>query len=46
MRHVDHFIAGSHAFPRTRLGDIFDPNSGEIQAQVSLGDAAVLEAAA
>jgi malonate-semialdehyde dehydrogenase (acetylating) / methylmalonate-semialdehyde dehydrogenase len=45
MRHVDHFIAGSHAFSSTRLGDIFDPNSGEVQAQVSLGDAAVLQAA-
>ncbi len=45
MRHVNHFISGGAGIPAVRLGDVFDPNSGAVQAQVSLGDAAVLERA-
>ncbi len=44
MRTIDHFIAGGVS-PGGRSGDVFDPNTGAIQARVTLGDAAVLEAA-
>lgn len=41
MRLVEHFIGGQQfAGTSARRGDIFDPNSGEIQAQVSLASAA------
>ena len=45
MRLIDHFIAGGTAGPGSRTGDVFDPNVGSVQAQVALGDAAVLELA-
>ncbi|WP_375401837.1 CoA-acylating methylmalonate-semialdehyde dehydrogenase [uncultured Sphingomonas sp.] len=50
MRIIDHFVAGGGLAPATRpdvgrWGDVFDPNLGEVQARVPLGDAAVLEAA-
>ena len=46
MRLIDHFIAGgTGGLVSTRKGDIFDPNNGGVQAQVVLGDAAVLERA-
>ena len=46
MRFIDHFIAGGTAGLSTaRKGDVFDPNNGGVQAQVVLGDAAVLERA-
>ena len=44
MRQIDHVIAGPSP-ASTRFGDVFDPNSGSVQARVPLGDAAVLEAA-
>jgi malonate-semialdehyde dehydrogenase (acetylating)/methylmalonate-semialdehyde dehydrogenase len=44
MRHIDHFIVGG-AGAATRFGDVLDPNNGGVQAQVALGDAAVLEKA-
>jgi malonate-semialdehyde dehydrogenase (acetylating) / methylmalonate-semialdehyde dehydrogenase len=44
MRAIDHFVSGGN-FPTTRCGDVFDPNSGAVQARVSLGDAAVLNVA-
>jgi len=46
MRVIQHFIDGASitAAP-TRLGDVFDPSLGIVQAQVALGDAAVLEEA-
>lgn len=44
MRQIDHFISGGTA-SATRRGDVFDPNTGQVQAQVALGDAAVLEIA-
>ncbi len=48
MRVIDHLVAGEQtatdaAGPRT--GDVFDPNSGQVQARVMLGDAALLERA-
>ncbi len=45
MRQIDHFIAGTQDFTPTRFGDVMDPNNGGVQAQVALGDGAVLEAA-
>ncbi len=46
MRIIDHFIAG-HAGGGggTRIGDVFDPNTGQVQASVPLGTAATLDAA-
>ncbi len=45
MRQIDHFISGGSGTAATRFGDIMDPNNGGVQAQVALGDAAVLERA-
>ncbi len=45
MRQVNHFIADSSNVADKRFGDVFDPNNGGVQAQVGLGDAAVLERA-
>jgi malonate-semialdehyde dehydrogenase (acetylating)/methylmalonate-semialdehyde dehydrogenase len=46
MRDIPHFIGGTAA-PATgpRFGDVFDPNSGRLQARVGLGDASVLDRA-
>jgi malonate-semialdehyde dehydrogenase (acetylating) / methylmalonate-semialdehyde dehydrogenase len=44
MRQIDHYISGG-AGTASRYGDVFDPNSGAVQARVSLGDAAVLQRA-
>lgn len=44
MRQIDHVIAGPSP-ATTRFGDVFDPNSGGVQARVPLAGAAVLEAA-
>jgi len=45
MRIIDHFIAGHQAIDGGRMGDVFDPNSGMVQAQVRLGGQAVLDRA-
>ncbi len=45
MRIIDHHIAGGFNHAATRHGDVFDPNSGQIQARVSLGGQSVLDAA-
>ena len=45
MRQIDHFIAGGAGAAPSRLADVFDPSTGGVQAQVTLGDAAVLERA-
>ncbi|NYD88857.1 CoA-acylating methylmalonate-semialdehyde dehydrogenase [Sphingomonas melonis] len=45
MRNIDHLIVGSAGGDATRYGDVFDPNSGEIQARVPLGTAADLDRA-
>ncbi len=45
MRQIDHFIVGGAGSAPTRFGDVFNPNDGQVQARVALGDAAVLERA-
>ena len=45
MRQIDHFIAGGGAGSSTRKGDVFDPNTGQVQAQVTLGVQADLDRA-
>ncbi|KAB7647681.1 CoA-acylating methylmalonate-semialdehyde dehydrogenase [Polymorphobacter fuscus] len=45
MRIIDHYIAGQSVASGTRHSDIFDPNSGKVQARVTLGDAATLDQA-
>jgi len=45
MRQIDHFIAGGPGGASGRKGPVFDPNTGMVQAEVALGDAAVLERA-
>ncbi|HMA48706.1 MAG TPA: aldehyde dehydrogenase family protein, partial [Magnetospirillaceae bacterium] len=45
MRKIDHFINGSTKVSSVRSGDVFDPNTGTVQAQVGLGDAALLKEA-
>jgi malonate-semialdehyde dehydrogenase (acetylating) / methylmalonate-semialdehyde dehydrogenase len=46
MRRIEHFVDGrAFAGAGKRLGEVFDPNTGEVQAQVALADAADLDAA-
>ena len=46
MRIIDHFIAGAGASNSAgRTGEVFDPNSGQVQARVNLGTTVELEAA-
>jgi malonate-semialdehyde dehydrogenase (acetylating) / methylmalonate-semialdehyde dehydrogenase len=45
MRDIDHFIVGGPGAPASRYGDVFDPNSGQVQARVPLGTADTLERA-
>jgi len=45
MRTIDHFISGAAQGGTGRTADVFDPNTGKVQAQVNMGDAAVLDAA-
>ncbi|OCC23403.1 methylmalonate-semialdehyde dehydrogenase (acylating) [Croceicoccus estronivorus] len=45
MRQIDHFIAGGSDGTASRLGDVFDPNNGGVQAQVALAGQAVLDRA-
>ena len=45
MRVIDHFLAGGAPAGEARTGDVFDPNSGAVQARVRLGTAAVLDQA-
>ena len=46
MRQIDHFIAGGTAgLANARTGDVFDPNSGAVQAQVVLGGKDALDRA-
>ena len=44
MRQIEHFIAGD-ASEATRKGKVWDPNTGQQQAEVALGGSAVLEKA-
>jgi len=46
MRVIDHYIAGGTAgLDQGRRGPVFDPNTGAVQAEVVLGNAAVLDRA-
>ncbi|WP_423141175.1 CoA-acylating methylmalonate-semialdehyde dehydrogenase [Parablastomonas sp. CN1-191] len=45
MRLIDHYLAGGKAPAAARKSPVFDPNSGGIQAEVPLGDAALLDGA-
>jgi len=45
MRTIDHFIAGSAGGGAARTSDVFDPNTGQVQAKVNLGAQADLERA-
>ena len=46
MRQVHHFISGAHkAGSDTRTSDIFDPGTGQVQAQVCMGTPADLDEA-
>ena len=49
LRSIDHFIGGlsvgSLGGSEGRVGDVFDPNRGEVQARVGLGSGADLERA-
>ncbi len=46
MRDIEHFIGGRRvAGTSQRFGDVFDPNSGAVQARVPLADSAELESA-
>ncbi len=45
MRVIDHVIVGHNGGGAGRRSDVFDPNSGAVQAQVALGTAADLDRA-
>ncbi|MET0371290.1 MAG: CoA-acylating methylmalonate-semialdehyde dehydrogenase [Sphingobium sp.] len=40
---IGHIIAGGAAPEAKRFGEVFDPNSGQVQRRVPLGDAALLD---
>ncbi|KAK0349968.1 hypothetical protein LTR94_030936, partial [Friedmanniomyces endolithicus] len=45
MRTIDHHIVGGAAGAAARTGEVFDPNSGQVQARVALGTTADLDRA-
>ncbi|MBW8745542.1 MAG: CoA-acylating methylmalonate-semialdehyde dehydrogenase [Sphingomonas sp.] len=45
MRVIDHFLATSTGGGTARQGDVFDPNTGQVQAKVALGTKADLDRA-
>lgn len=46
MREITHFIGGrAVAGSSGRFAEVFDPNTGKVQARVPLADAAELDAA-
>ena len=45
MRQVDHFIVGGAGGGSGRTHQIWNPSTGEVQAEVALGDAALLDRA-
>src|SRR5947209_16035631 len=45
MRIIDHFIAGAAGGAAARTSDVFDPNTGQVQAKVNLGAQADLDRA-
>ena len=44
-RTIEHFIAGASAASGGRTGEVFDPNTGRVQARVTLGTVADLDRA-
>ena len=46
MRQIDHFIDGNAVGGAGRFGDVYNPNTGEIQARVPFADAALIDKAA
>jgi malonate-semialdehyde dehydrogenase (acetylating) / methylmalonate-semialdehyde dehydrogenase len=45
MRTIAHHLAPGVAVSGTRVGNVFDPNAGTVQAEVALGDATLLDRA-
>ena len=46
MRDIGHFIGGQEVKGKSgRAGDVFNPNTGEVQARVALASRAEVEAA-
>src|SRR5579863_3409715 len=45
MREISHFINGAAVAGHGRAGEVFDPNTGEVQARVAFADAGVLDQA-
>ncbi|NVE95886.1 CoA-acylating methylmalonate-semialdehyde dehydrogenase [Altererythrobacter lutimaris] len=45
MRQIEHFLASGIASSGTRTHQVWNPSTGEVQAEVTLGDAALLERA-
>ena len=45
MRTIDHFIAGGAGSATGRTHQVWNPSTGEVQAEVPLGDAALLDKA-
>src|SRR3546814_7550466 len=45
MRQIDHFIFGGTGGSMGRKHQVWNPSTGEVQAEVALGDAAVLQRA-
>ncbi|RYY25876.1 MAG: CoA-acylating methylmalonate-semialdehyde dehydrogenase [Sphingomonadales bacterium] len=45
MRIIDHVIAGASGGSAARTGDVYDPNTGQVQARVNLGTQADLDRA-
>ena len=45
LRSIDHFIGGSTFASGERQGEVFDPNQGQVQAQVRLGTSTDLQKA-
>jgi malonate-semialdehyde dehydrogenase (acetylating)/methylmalonate-semialdehyde dehydrogenase len=45
MRQIDHFLADRAGGVGPRTGDVYNPNTGAVQATVNLGDAALLDVA-
>ncbi|MGI4878155.1 MAG: CoA-acylating methylmalonate-semialdehyde dehydrogenase [Janthinobacterium lividum] len=45
MRQIDHFIGGSSVTGPSRRADVFDPNTGQVQATVALAGATEVDAA-
>ena len=45
MRTIGHFVGGKTTADSDRWGDVFDPNTGRVQARVALADSPALDAA-